>query len=1002
MASWNEFNTFTKHVIPHLYSLGYPPREGDFFDEQTWVRKRDAKKGPYDGAYKDRRGVILLIEAKKYQLSLDSKHIQQALDYALGESFSVPPPFLLVSNGSDHLWYRRDKKKDEYSYSRCEAIPWRDALREMGSQIEVNEMGIKQLIKLLAKTRALIFDDLRDRFFPKDFSLAKSNLGQKLPAFERILDTRRVYVDPLLFKKESVAIQAVLSSVALSWVLKTLFIKLLSDLRAPQEFPVNLSHKIATESAKFPGILLAEPYDVLGFSEECEDKIVAWFSPIRITKAVIFEAQKNVLGKIWDGLVQTEEQDIQVKSLGNVYTPFSLVEAMVDSAENSFENWAEKSVLEPACGSGNFVRECYRRLLNTYLGQRGNIKKLISAHKKVLSFLKAIDIDPFAVQTTQLGMFLELYKKPDVWEALAPKGSFDFSSVVTCADYLASQLPETFKSFKPDLIIGNPPYGVSVTDKIREEFKLGSRDSYGCFISQSLKRISDEGRVVFITSSTFLTVKTHRELREQIFYEAQIESIHILHRNAFSGRDVFCCLIHLKKRRPKDSLVNYRFSDAWPIHPSKPEYGIALSLWSKKGKDKLRQELYEEYKVPQDLLQLRLMPPSPTKIEKQIASDAKIINFSSFEGREIVYPIFGGLPSLYLFSADQDYVGSVRKIETEFPKLGRCKAFEIKRDKRWVPVVKLWQLSRVLVGLQTSEDERFLGKTPGVIPNVRRQYIRDVNLRLCIKPEHLHCLSDEQKKNGIKVIDPQRDRYFIPFDKGGEQDTEKGELRAFWTPVDYWIDWSEGSVKLLKQRNKWKSGTAKKPRFQNSEYYFRQGIKFTPDGLYAPTFELSSGGVFGHTGDLILPFEEEITTFLLVILCSPLTRYFVKNFLEHGVHATVGTVKQIPIVVPTEESFNRLSEIGEKIIEKRRCGKNSDKELKQANTMVFDLYGVPKEDVREIKRCIFVLPRDPEGEYKKSFIKKILAREKENASYRFTTKEEFLKQLHERKAARKK
>ena len=63
--------------------------------------------------------------------------------------------------------------------------------------------------------------------------------------------------------------------------------------------------------------------------------------------------------------------------------------------------------------------------------------------------------------------------------------------------------------------------------------------------------------------------------------------------------------------------------------------------------------------------------------------------------------------------------------------------------------------------------------------------------------------------------------------------------------------------------------------------------------------------------------------------------------------------------------------------------------------------GSLKEEVREMKRLMFVLPRDTEGEYQKSFIKKITAREKEDATYRFTTKEEFLKQFHERKTTRK-
>ena len=59
--------------------------------------------------------------------------------------------------------------------------------------------------------------------------------------------------------------------------------------------------------------------------------------------------------------------------------------------------------------------------------------------------------------------------------------------------------------------------------------------------------------------------------------------------------------------------------------------------------------------------------------------------------------------------------------------------------------------------------------------------------------------------------------------------------------------------------------------------------------------------------------------------------------------------------------------------------------------------GILQKEVREIKKAVFAPVSDPEGPYRPSFIKKILAREKEPAVYRFTTKEDFVRQLHARK-----
>ena len=59
---------------------------------------------------------------------------------------------------------------------------------------------------------------------------------------------------------------------------------------------------------------------------------------------------------------------------------------------------------------------------------------------------------------------------------------------------------------------------------------------------------------------------------------------------------------------------------------------------------------------------------------------------------------------------------------------------------------------------------------------------------------------------------------------------------------------------------------------------------------------------------------------------------------------------------------------------------------------------VLQRDMREVKKTLLTMPQhDPEGEYQPAFVKKVFAREREKALYRFTTKEHFLKQFHGRK-----
>ena len=950
--SWNEFNTFSKLIYPYLNeSLGYPARKTQFFDEQTYVRKREQKKGPYDGAFIDEhKRILLLVEAKREGKALTKKDREQAFDYCFGESFSIPPPYVLVSNGTDHTWFRRAKNGENFTYKPCAEIKYQHIISEIGSDVFTEEISLKQFISILSKIRKNIFSDLTDKYFPEEYTFQSSTLGSREPKFRRILDIRKTFVDSSIDEKKSEkkAIQTILSSLSLSLILKILFVKIYYDQKR-KHLPINLIQTIDQLSSKFPGILKVEPYDVLRFSEKCEEKIRTQLNSIRVMQALLFGNEDNPIGKIWDGLVQTEEQDLQVKSLGNVYTPKPIVKAMVDSVEKALGGWEDKKVLEPACGSGHFVREIYNRIRNFYVNSHSGLTPF-KVHQKVLKHIRAIDIDPFAVQTTQLGMFLELYDSKDVWKALAPDENFDFSTVVAQGDFLESGFFSKFPDFKPDLIIGNPPYGVKVTDEVRKRFNLGSKDSYGCFVLQSLNSLKEKGVLSLVVSNTFLMKGTFIDLRKEIFSRSVLKKVLQLHRNAFAGRDVFTCIFQIKKetvaKQDRDSTY-YEFIDAWPIHSRDEIYEKALSYLVKPHNVITKSKL-KSYKIPYTLSFSRLNNPS---LKRETLKEA-------FAGREYLdkvaynYPVICGSASLALFCSDLPIKNKVTESKTKLLKK-TIDCLLIKRHGKKIPIVKLWQVASVMQGLATADDQYFLRKTEGVNPNAIRKNIRDVSKKNTVSLSRLSSLTKKEKTEGIKVLDPETDRYFIPFDKGGEQDIKGGELNNFWKPVDYWIDWSEKAVKTLYKRNQWSPGTHKKPRFQNSKYYFQQGIACTGTGLYTPTYRLSFGGVFSTNENLILPFDKNITKYLLVLLCSYLMRYLAKTAILNTVDFRTGYSNYLPIVVPTKTQLERANKICDNVIalKQKNYGKRglTAQVDKLVEPFVNKLYGLNTNDIQEVQ-----------------------------------------------------
>ncbi|MEK7162855.1 MAG: hypothetical protein AAB696_01035 [Patescibacteria group bacterium] len=52
-----------------------------------------------------------------------------------------------------------------------------------------------------------------------------------------------------------------------------------------------------------------------------------------------------------------------------------------------------------------------------------------------------------------------------------------------------------------------------------------------------------------------------------------------------------------------------------------------------------------------------------------------------------------------------------------------------------------------------------------------------------------------------------------------------------------------------------------------------------------------------------------------------------------------------------------------------------------------------KEETKTLKELVFLILKDPEGEYKKSFIKKIVQKYQNKPQFVFTNKKYFLKQI---------
>jgi len=109
-----------------------------------------------------------------------------------------------------------------------------------------------------------------------------------------------------------------------------------------------------------------------------------------------------------------------------------------------------------------------------------------------------------------------------------------------------------------DFIVGNPPYLNKASSYVRENRlklkkiygKINAHETYSMFIVNSIWRLKEGGKLGFITSDTFLTLSTHKKLREFILNNCIINEILLAPTNLFGKQNVstYPAIIFLTKR----------------------------------------------------------------------------------------------------------------------------------------------------------------------------------------------------------------------------------------------------------------------------------------------------------------------------------------------------------------------------------------------------------------------------------------------------------------------
>jgi tRNA1(Val) A37 N6-methylase TrmN6 len=180
-------------------------------------------------------------------------------------------------------------------------------------------------------------------------------------------------------------------------------------------------------------------------------------------------------------------------------TPEPLASKLVEQLELT----KEMRVLEPSFGSGNFLIPLIRRFMTLHSGSKSE-----RLHKALTENVFGVELDREMYEVAIGRILDEFGEKPE-------------DANIVNADFFRV---EYFDGFF-DVVVGNPPFGgtfdPAIEDSLDRRFgrwnghKL-KKETYSFFIAKSLDVLATDGELVFITSDTFLTIRTMSGLRQKL------------------------------------------------------------------------------------------------------------------------------------------------------------------------------------------------------------------------------------------------------------------------------------------------------------------------------------------------------------------------------------------------------------------------------------------------------------------------------------------------------
>lgn len=231
----------------------------------------------------------------------------------------------------------------------------------------------------------------------------------------------------------------------------------------------------------------------------------------------------ELISNIYETFLNISNKENKSKN-GIFYTPHFLADFVLSySLDNVIEekNNHEITVLDPACGSGIFLVESFRRLVNKYLENRDGEPEIRDLINILESSIFGIDLSREAVQISIFSLYIALldYIEPKDIEMNNVKFPNLLGNNIFVGDFFDESIK--FNGMKFDVLIGNPPWASSKgkEKKLHEMYcsthkvPISDRQIAYSFMARAKDFSHDNTLITLIVTSKFLYNHTASKFR---------------------------------------------------------------------------------------------------------------------------------------------------------------------------------------------------------------------------------------------------------------------------------------------------------------------------------------------------------------------------------------------------------------------------------------------------------------------------------------------------------